>query len=578
MHINNKLFICTQSHTSGATFDENADKFTSVSDAGGQLAGTWDMTPVGATALPLDDTYMASVNQLLDGTYEISNIGHSGLSVVSSTSLAIQNSAIEFTNVINTNTYDPAFIYFGFINVEADLADFTALLTQQTPPSISGGILMVTTANSDFSVLNLFAGTAGTVSDGLVHTNGQKILFKYDILDGLYRVYAKVETNPTYQFMGQFPISSATNGIKPFIFGLYASTTVVGTFNITTLGGDAGSPVLPVSPVGKRYLVSTPGQYNNEHANVGDIVEFVNINDIIVTRDVNILQDSLDVTFSSLQQQIEANTPNGVKPSQIISGLTFQNTTNYFNLSYQLNSEVLVFDFGTFIDKTYARVQLSQKSFHNIDCIIVFKFDESSTSTNLSPNVMKLVIDSTLYSVLGDIEDATGGSGTSISYAFDLYKTRSLAFHYTNGRLVPIGRKEWAENPAARYKVSSPSKMSDSQVNNIDLTPTYSYLYPLTYSDTNRIVMVANDDINVASIIINRGEYTSLDSVSAGGIYLEINSNGHLLYNIYINYVDEYGNIGLVKELFTATPVSGRYCFVYFPKHNILVADINTSL
>lgn len=28
---NNKLFICTQSHTSGATFDENADKFTSVS-------------------------------------------------------------------------------------------------------------------------------------------------------------------------------------------------------------------------------------------------------------------------------------------------------------------------------------------------------------------------------------------------------------------------------------------------------------------------------------------------------------------------------------------------------------------
>lgn len=570
---NNKLYICTTSHTSGQTFAENADKFTPVADGGGQLAGTWDMTPIGASLLPLDQTYGASVT-VSGGENVIHNVGNSPLSIISSSVNAAENSPIQFRNVIDITTYNPAFIYFGFVNSDAQLSDFALMLSNQPTPSITGGLLLTCNQDNSFTTVNLSTQSVGSVTDGLQHTTGQIISYKYEIVDGVYNVYAKVESNPTYQIMGQFPASTVPNGVKPFVMGLYVLSSFNGTFNVITLGGNAGSPVLPVDPVGKRYLVSAAGSYHNEHADVGDVVEFVTLNDIIVTRDVNVLQNSLDGVFSSLQQQIDTNAPQGKKQEQVVTGLTFQNQVNYFNLSVQLNKEILVFNFGSFTDKTYMRVNLSQKSFENIDCIVVFKFDQSSTY-NLPQDTTVLQISTAQYSVMGDVEDSGGGSGISVNYGFDIANTRSLTFRYINGRLIPIGRKIWTNILTNSFKISRPDLMSDTQTATYDLNPLGSFNYPLKYSDTKNIKLITQNDVNTATIVINRVlNYQSLDSVIEGGISLEIDSNGYTLYNINIYYADSNDNLVLIKQFFNLAPVSGYYRFTFFPKHNQLIADI----
>jgi len=569
---NNKLYICTETHTSGETFSENADKFTPVADGGGQLAGTWDMTPLGATLTPMDVTVGASVDS---GNAErvVSNVGSSPLSIVSSSLPAAENSPVVVRNVIDIVTYNPVYLYFGFVNIEADLNDFFNLLNEQPMPSITGGVMLSANQDNFFFSINLSTGVTAQVNDNLLHSTGQLVYFKYEIVDNVYNVYAKVETNPTYQLMTQFPASSVPNGVKPFVMGLYAASSYNGTFNILSFGGNPGSPELPSDPIGKRYLVSAAGSYNEETTQVGDIVEFVSLNDIVVTRDANVFQNSIDSVLSSIQQQIDTNAPKGKKEVQVLTNLTFQNQINYFNMSVQLSKEVLIFDFGDFSDKTYMRVQLSQKSIDNVDCIVIFKFGQTSTE-NVLPNSLKLIVDTAQYSVIGDAEDAGGGSGTILSYGFDLANTRSLTFHYVDGRLIPIGRKKWSVVLANNFKISSSYLMSDTQTINYDLTPLSSFDYPLSYSDTNRIILTAQNDINSATVVINRGDYTLLDSVNESGISLEIDSNGYTLYNISVYYADKNDNLVLIKQFYNMSPVTGYYRYIFFPKSLQLVSDI----
>lgn len=568
---NNKLYICNTSHTSGETFEENSDKFSPVADSGGQLAGIWDMTPVGASTLPINQVFGGT----LSGTGPYTFVANSQAALVSTNNAAMPNDVITFTNYHSVDTYDPYITFFGYVNLEATTSDIVAALETNTiGSSLTFFVVCGTFEDNTIAAFDFIHAQLSSVADNILHPQGQRFQMKMDIGDGTYDIYAKAASESSFNLMLSRPISDAPNGVKPILMGYYTLGNYTHPLEFDDLGGSPGSPVLPNNPVGKRYLVSVGGTYNGHRADSGDIAEFTDINNIIVTRDVNLINAGFDAVVSSLQQQVHANKPSAIKNAQVISvpnaALGPSSTYNYNFVT--VLSDMIILDIPSFTDISMININFAQKSIQHVDCLLGIKFADNTAS--LPAGVTKLKLYFQLYSLMGE-EDNVGGSGQLSSYELDLANTRFLLFRYTNGRVTPIGRRIYDPNNTIRnYTYYGLDNFGEGVVNQVNGTDLLALNYPLTYSYTNRIVLTVTEPISVMSIVLNGRTSTPFDGIDENGIVFEISANSGISFaNCHVSYRSSDGDLHDIKMLASNAPVTGHYRFVYYPKTDIFIAD-----
>lgn len=278
-----------------------------VEFAGGEISGSWDMTPVGSTLCPPDDLVNGSVSG--SGPYTLSPTS-AGISCISSSSVyTIGSSPAQFHNYASGVTQDPYFTYFGFISAESTAADIVNLF-MGVPPAIAplvlaGSIGVGTDDTYQYIKVSTSGQELGIVTDGQPHTSGQLVQYQLSQSGSSIRLLAKVESDTMFRLVCEGDVSLCPSGMKPFLLAVYFVTPTVSIDNIL-MGGSPGVVSPPIDPVGKRYIVSAGGIFSGETAETGDIVEFLSVDDIFVTRDVNLLISSLPTAsqIAGLQSSI----------------------------------------------------------------------------------------------------------------------------------------------------------------------------------------------------------------------------------------------------------------------------------
>ena len=360
------------------------------------------------------------------GPYTITPDETTSFTVYSTITAGAINSPVIFENIINTSTFDPLGIFFGYVNVEATLEDIINGFNSLPAPSMTFGCFGSIQANNVISYINGITAQSGNVTDGLAHPNGQSISFKI-MQNGInYELYAKVTADSTYRFLTSDVISHAPMGVKPVLVGLYlggfANPIIVSDF-----GSSIEDPIPPANPVGKRYLVNGSGIYQNQSATVGNVVEFIDINDIFITEDIEDINDGINSIVASLQQDIEAiPVTRGVLTNTTITANTGSIYT-HVEVS-DITTEMVTIEYAS-IPTPYVdlfKLTIHRNPLENSSLFVRVKFPAGSVDYNPDDYVFA-------------IESTTNGGSNSPQYIFDTMGIESILFKITNGMIEYIG-------------------------------------------------------------------------------------------------------------------------------------------
>lgn len=565
----NRLFICNTSHVSGLTFDENLDKFTPVAagGVGGGLSGTWDMTPIGQTTIAVNDVVGGAVDGSLP--YTITPNGTDTI-LIASTDMTYQiGDDIVFYNSYNQSA--PYLIYFGFVNADVDYQDIANVISTLPAPSLTKMLIASIFSDNVINGFNPIESIYVSITDGVQHPTNQRISFKLIETETHYTLLVKVESESTYN-----TILSTTKEtlLKPIIFGV--NTNMVSTpLIIDSFGGTSGTVQPPSSPIGKRYLVTVGGEYNNQTANSGSIVEFLTLTDIFVVEDVNNINDGISSIVSSLQTQITNIRKQSLLTPQIID-VPISNVTN--NLTYNYNfhtnntSDFVLFNYDYNLTSDSVYITLNQRTGPTHECIIGVYFNKDST-INLVAGTNKLGIEVFLYGVTGDNNEV--GATAIKTYYIDIAQTRLLLFRYTNGLLTPIGRRVWDDGNSVNA-VGFFEAISTSTQETFYCSDTESINYPLRHSNTNKILLIPTEQINVMSIIINGSFVNMFDDTLEKGIILILDATTVTVSNFVIYYRNINGDL---VNIHTINTTQNRfYKYIYYPKTNTLIEATGNGL
>lgn len=545
------LYVCTSSHISGSTFDNS--KFASLSGSGGsgggELAGTWDMTN---TTIPVVFDDFLGCGLTGTGPYTITPDETSSITVASTTTSTAINTPVIFENLINTSTYDPLFVWFGYVNVEATIEDIIAGFSSSQPaPSITFACFGTIAEDNTIAYINSITAQNGNVTDGLAHPSGQSISFKLMLNGAVYELYAKVTSDSTYRLLTSHSTISALNGVKPVLIGIYIGG-FTNPITVIDCGGSLVDPATPTNPIGKRYLVNGAGIYKNQAATVGNVVEFIDIDNIFITEDIEDINDGISSIVASLQQEIAARpVTNGVITNTNITG----NNNNAYTYVFVANitTEMITVNYPAIPTPyvSFFNLNLRRQLTDNSNLLVRVNFPAGSVDYNPDEYVF------TINSSTIDWYD-------SYHYRFDIMNISSMLFRCVNGMIEYLG-----------YVAAGNTEFSDSLPNGghtiiID-ADTSSTTYNIgNYSDIKHIILnntTANlvDDIMIflSSSVVNMKYLPQVNK----GMKISIIPGAGSFTNVRINNT---------KVLFPITPATaGTYHdYVYLPEHDVLVADI----
>lgn len=539
---NGNLYLCNETHKSGNTFD--ATKFTSVSGSGG-LSGAWDMTNT-SVAIEFDDFYGCGITGT--GPYTITPDTSTTIIAASTSINASLNVPVIFENLSNQTTFDPLGIYFGFANIEATLDDIVAGFNAQPAPSLTYACFGTISTDNTISYINGITNQTGTVTDGLAHPNGQSISFKV-IQNGVdYELYAKVTTDSTYRLLTSHPIVSAPNGIKPVIVGLYLGgfTTPI---TVIDTGTSLIDPETPPSPIGKRYLVTGAGTYKNQTASVGNVVEFIDADNIFITEDIEDIDDGIGNIVVSLQQDIAAiPVSEGVLTNTNITGT---NIYTYVNVA-DITTEMVTVNYNdipsAYVD--FFNVNIRRAASNNSDMLVRINFPDGSGDYNPDQYVFT-------------INSGTIGGFDSYHYRFDVKGISSLLFRCVNGMVEYLGH---VPSLSGEFTDALPNNGREIIIDAANSSITY---HLGNYSDIKHIILNNSTSDPLDGIAITTSPTAlgmkHLPQVMKDGIKISIIPGTGTFSNINING----------KLLFTTSPASsGTYhYYVYYPYHDILIHE-----
>lgn len=539
---NGSLYLCNETHKSGPTFDST--KFTAVSGSGG-LAGAWDMTNT-STILTFDDFFGCGISG--SGPYTITPDTTQPIVATSTSVSATLNVPVVFQNLSNPSSFDPLGIYFGFANVEATLSDIVAGFNAQPAPSLTYACFGNISSDNTISYINGITSQSGTVTDGLAHPNGQSISFKV-IQNGIdYELYAKVTSDSTYRLLTSHPMISAPNGVKPVIIGLYLGGFTT-PMTILDTGSSLIDPETPPNPIGKRYLVNGAGTYKNQTASVGNVVEFIDADNIFITEDIEDINDGIGNIVVSLQQDIAAvPVSEGVLTNTNITGT---NVYTYVNVA-DITTEMVTVNYNA-IPASYVNffnVNIRRGITNNSDMLVRINFPEDNVSYNPDQYVFT-------------INSGTIGGFDSYHYRFDIKGVSSLLFRCVNGMLEYLG---YIATVSGEFSETLPFNGHEIIID--ETTPSTTHNVG-NYSDIRHVILSNATSNPLDGIVINTDptalSMKHLPQVMKDGIKISIIPGSGSFTNINING----------KILFSSTPAaSGTYhYYVYYPYHDILIQE-----
>jgi len=483
------------------------------------------------------------------GPYTITPDETESIVIASTTTATAVNSEIIFEN-IHFPTYDPFSIYFGYVNVEATLEDILAGFNSQPAPSITFACFGTIITNNTISYVNFVTSATGTVTDGLAHPSGQSISFKLIETNLGYELYAKVTADSTYRHLTSDIVLNAPNGVKPVLVGLY-----IGGFTTPITAIDFGSvlvdPITPANPIGKRYLVNGAGTYQNQTAQVGNVVEFIDINDIFITEDIEDINEGISSVVVSLQQDIAAiPVTEGVLTNTTIQA-NLDSVYSFVTVS-EVPTEMVTVNY-TSIPTPYVdffSLQIRREISENYDLLLRVDFPAGTIDYNPDDYVFH-------------IGASTNGGYDSPKYRFDIMNISSMLFRCTNGMIEYLGYKE-----AGNTEFISELPNGGHEI--ILYADTSSTTYSVAnYSDVKHVILINNTAGLVDSIVIDTTPIalgtTNLPQVVDKGIKISIIPGSGTFSNISIQ-----GHL-----LFSSTPAAANsyHYYIYYPKHNLLVAD-----
>lgn len=543
---NGSLYLCNEAHVSGSSFDDT--KFSPISGSGG-LAGTWDMTN---TTIPVVFDAFSGCDLTGTGPYTITPDETSSVTVASTILPTAINTPVVFENIINTSTFDPLGIYFGYVNVEATLEDIVSAFSSSQPtPSMTFACFGTIQENNTISYINGNTAQTGNVTDGLAHPTGQSISFKLMLNGADYELYAKVTSDSTYRLLTSYETLSALNGVKPVLVGSYIGG-FTNPITVIDFGSGLVDPVTPLNPIGKRYLVNGAGIYKNQAAVVGNVVEFIDIDNIFITEDIEDINDGISNIVVSLQQDIAAiPVTNGVLTNTNITGSN-DTVYTYVNVT-DITTEMITVNYPTIPTPyvSFFNLNLRRELVDNSNLLIRVNFPIGSVDYNPDQYVFT-------------INSGTIGGYDSYHYRFDIMNISSMLFRCVNGMVEYLG-----------YVAAGNTEFSDILPNGghtiiID-ADTSSTTYNIgNYSDIKHIILnntTANlvDDIMIflSSSVVNMKYLPQVNK----GMKISIIPGAGSFTNVRINNT---------KVLFPITPAAAGtfHYYVYLPEHDVLVADI----
>lgn len=363
-----------------------------------------------------------------------------------------------------------------------------------------------------------------------------------------YELYAKVTSDSTYRLLTSHPMISAPNGVKPVIIGLYLGGFTT-PMTILDTGSSLIDPETPPNPIGKRYLVTGAGTYKNQTASVGNVVEFIDADNIFITEDIEDIDDGIGSIVVSLQQDIAAvPVSEGVLTNTNITGT---NVYTYVNVA-DITTEMVTVNYSA-IPASYVNffnVNIRRGITNNSDMLVRINFPEDNVSYNPDQYVFT-------------INSGTIGGFDSYHYRFDVKGISSLLFRCVNGMLEYLG---YIATVSGEFSETLPFNGHEIIID--EVTPSITHNVG-NYSDIRHVILNNATSNPLDGIVINTAptalSMKHLPQVMKDGIKISIIPGSGSFTNINING----------KILFSSTPAaSGTYhYYVYYPYHDILIQE-----
>ena len=377
----NIIYVCSETHQGGSTFNENSSKFRSTginsgSDNGSlqsRYAGVWDLSQgsVQVTEAVPDPTLSSGFIKLNDAEFQFTgdvtpiNLGSGYADYVVANGVSRINSGIRWGTV-----YMPDFdansnsIFFGFCkNTQSPLDLLNPLLTGSSLIPVSGVLFGLSKSGNDIDleayILSNFLSPSNNTQFGIntflnnaaIPTVGTPIHFGVDTATG--DLFVQIDNSPPIQSASPLDLSGfVSDTFAPFYMPLWHNSTAFSAANPQTFKYDLGStangklPFLSLDVVttipanahdGEVYeCVNGSATVNGTYVQSGDFVEFADsLSKLIV-----ISKPKTTVQIEVIaQSKIDSNLlPNGAIKQAIDNAIiTSKITQNFVNI-HTLNS------------------------------------------------------------------------------------------------------------------------------------------------------------------------------------------------------------------------------------------------